>query len=413
MPKYKDSKRGERILRITKRIGPGRWRLAPTAVILAIALCVFPASAEPWLKPPSEDRESIERMVGRMLIVGFDGAAPDDAPVRSLTKQIALGHVGGVLFLRRNIVSGEGVRALTGHLAMQARYFPLIVAIDQEGGRVQRLTRRVGFPETPAARLVAQGTVSEAEERYGQMARELRRWGFNLNLGPVVDLAVSPSNQVIAGHGRSYSSESSHAAEFAAAFVTAHRAAGVGTSLKHYPGHGSSRADSHVEFVDISDSWRETEVEPYSILAQRELIDTVMVGHLHITPFGVEERKPASLSQVAIDDWLRQSLGKDTIVIADDLDMGAVRNHYPLVSAVEEAVRAGNDLIIHANTFDHHPELASIIVREIALRASTDPELLVRIRQANHRIGRAKWLYSEGRPTAATLLEGVIPGLRE
>src|SRR5690606_35642736 len=150
------------------------------------------------------------------------------------------------------------------------------IMLDQEGGQVQRLTPSVGFAGTPSARDVARGGIEAAEAVYADLARRLAREGFNVNFGPVVDLNLNPDNPVIARFGRAYGRDAASVTAFAAAFVAGHHAAGMGTALKHFPGHGSSLADSHHGFVDVTEVWSPAELEPYRTLIGEGLADMVM-----------------------------------------------------------------------------------------------------------------------------------------
>ncbi len=319
--------------------------------IMALALAL-PLGASALPVPPVEPENGglppLEAMIGQMLIVGFDGLKPGEPGVERAVRQLERGQIGGVILMDRNIRSPKQVRKLTALFAGAKASQPPFIAVDQEGGRVQRLSSRKGFHRYPAARRIARshGPLA-AYFVYRRMAEELADAGFNLNFGPVVDLNLNARNHVINGRGRSYGSDPALVAAYAAAFVAAHRHAGVLTSLKHFPGHGSSPTDSHAKLVDITKSWSERELGPYRRLAAQHAIDTVMVGHLYHPEFS-EDGLPATLAPNAVA-WLREDLAFDGVVITDDLGMGAVRKQHSLKEALVLAVNAGNDLLLMSN----------------------------------------------------------------
>ncbi|AXS40697.1 glycoside hydrolase family 3 N-terminal domain-containing protein [Breoghania sp. L-A4] len=267
--------------------GAGR---ADTAAVPAIpkqaALTHVP---RPLAKPApggALDVEALSRQIGAMLIVGFKGTRAEDPDVQALGELIRRGRLGGVMFLKHNIVSKKQVVALTGYFRRQAGSRPVIISVDQEGGHIERLTRAAGFRERPSAAEVGGMTERAAARLYQDMALDLRSWGFNMNFGPVLDVNVNRNNPIVARYGRSYSADPADVARFGRIFVEAHRKAGVMTSVKHFPGHGSSTSDSHKGFVDISGSWSEKELTPFQQLARAHAIDTVMIGHLYIDRYG-------------------------------------------------------------------------------------------------------------------------------
>jgi beta-N-acetylhexosaminidase len=267
---------------------------------------------------------------------------------------------------------------------------PPFITIDQEGGAVERLTRDVGFDEVPPALQVAKGrSPAQAEALYAGMAEGIAELGFTVNFGPVVDLAINPGNQVIAKFGRAFGKTADVVVRYAEAFVKAHRGAGVLTALKHFPGHGSSTADSHEGFVDITDTWKESELEPYRRMIADGFADLVMVGHLIDTDVAADGM-PSSLSPEWITGVLRDELGYDGVVISDDLEMGAIRDHFKLAEAVVRAVEAGTDVLLFTNTAKYRASLADE-VRDILVRtANADPAFKARIEESYARIAALK-----------------------
>lgn len=332
---------------------------------------------------------NLDTMIGQMLMVGFQGADPRDASVQRIAAQIAAGHIGGVILMDRNIRSPRQVRDLTDMLRARAPA-PFLIATDQEGGYVQRLSPRKGFRGFPSAYKVAATDGPEgAGALYRQMAGELADVGINVNFGPTVDIHKA-ANPIIGRLGRSYAADPEKIEAYAAAFIMAHRSAGVLTAAKHFPGHGSSLTDSHKGFVDLSRTWSPVELEPYRMLIGRQRPDMIMVGHLYHPDFSPKDRLPASLSRTAINGVLRQQLGYSGVVISDDLNMGGIRQCCGVKAAVVLAVSAGADILLAADDPPGGPSFASQATAALrdAVASGRIPE--GRIREAYGRIMKMK-----------------------
>jgi beta-N-acetylhexosaminidase len=269
------------------------------------------------------------------------------------------------------------------------------IAVDQEGGVVQRLAPENGHSSFPSARSVGANpsfaSPEAAERLYAAMAEELAGAGFNLNFGPVVDLSLNPNNYVIVQRNRSFGADPNTVAALAGAFIRAHRAAGVATTAKHFPGHGSSTADSHKILADISETWQEIEIEPYRTLAKDGLLDAVMVGHLYHPRFSDGAKAPASLSGRAIAALRdKGQIGFKGVVVSDDLEMGAVRDDYSLEERVVKAVNAGTDLLVFSNVKERDPELGTRLHGVIADAVRTGRISRSRIEKAYGKISLLK-----------------------
>ncbi|HXG78809.1 MAG TPA: glycoside hydrolase family 3 N-terminal domain-containing protein [Methyloceanibacter sp.] len=309
----------------------------------------------------AEPDPQLDAMIGQMLLIGFIGNSESDPGVAAVRDQLAKGIIGGVVLYPENIGPAEGLRNLTAYLrGAKSKPVPFI-AVDQEGGKVQRLTRRNGHRYFPSALSVGRNPSFATEESavrlYADMAEQLASAGFNLNFGPVVDLNINPHNPVIGARDRSFGADPKIVTSLARAFITAHRAAGIVTVAKHFPGHGSSRADSHKGFADVSKTWEEVELEPYRALAKDGLLDGVMLGHLYHPRFSDGSELPASLSMRAVKALrAKGDVGFDGMVVSDDLEMGAVSD-YPLEERVIKAINAGTDLLVFSNITQRDIEL--------------------------------------------------------
>jgi len=327
-------------------------RLAPLLGAALLAGCAMIA--------PRPAPDAARLRIGDLLLVGFSGTeVAGNEEVRRLVCDV---KVGGVLLFERyaasgqprNMVSQTQIATLTHDLqALAARCAgrPLFIATDAEGGQVMRLSPRLGYPPTlPAQELGDRDdpTFTEAEAR--RMGLMLREAGINWNLAPVVDVAVNPTNPAVVTNGRTYSADPARVTAQARAFVLGMHEAGVLTALKHFPGHGSSRSDSHLGFTDVSDTAvLDVELQPYRALIAAGLADSVMTAHVFNR--GLDPWDPATLSRFTVRRVLRGWLHYDGPVVSDDLLMGAVAQHYGLEDAAVLALQAGVDvLLISQNT---------------------------------------------------------------
>ena len=180
------------------------------------------------------------------------------------------------------------------------------------------------------------------------MSEELRSVGINYDLAPVVDLDINSQNHVIHGLGRSFGKDPKIVAKYASIFIDAMHSNGVLTSIKHFPGHGSSVGDTHRGFVDVTHLWKEVELEPYRLL--KDKADTVMVAHVFNQK--LDANYPASLSYKTITQMLRGKLGYHGVVITDDLQMSAISMKYGLKNTLKLAINAGDDILLIGNQLD-------------------------------------------------------------
>lgn len=332
--------------------------------------------------------QSLEQMAGQMIVVGFSGSDASAKGVAAARAEIADGLLGGVMYLKTNVKSLDAVRRMNAAFRDASPDLMPFITLDQEGGAVERLTEAVGFEEVPNAATLAKGSVDVARNIYAKMAAGIAAEGFSVNFGPVVDLNRNPNNQIIAKYGRAYGKDPQTVTAYAAAFIDAHHDAGLITALKHFPGHGSSTADSHEGFVDISKTWDPVELEPYGALFAQGYSDMVMVGHLYHKQYagGGDAKLPSSLSSDWITGVLRGKLGFSGVVISDDLEMGAIREHYSLEDTVTRAVRAGVDVLLFSNTADNRTSLASEVRAILVRTAEADPAFRKRIEQSYTRI---------------------------
>lgn len=329
------------------------------------------------------------RELGAMTMLGIRGATPGDPALEEDLDACAHAGVRMVILFDRDVATGGErnvqspvqVRALVDHVCSRLGDDALI-AIDQEGGRVQRLTSAHGFEGWPSALELASLSEAEQSVRSRSMAGALRDAGIGLNFAPCVDVNVNPESPVIGALGRSLSDDPKCVADCAERIIEAHREAGVCCVLKHFPGHGSASIDSHLDFVDISESWeRERELAPY-----RSLIDDrvgVMTGHLLLR--ALDSTYPASLSGAVTTGLLREELGFAGPVFTDALDMEGVRLRWPLEETIRLAIEAGADVLVHACN-SRRGEYAPDVVRAMEKAANQIQGLAARASLSRNRV---------------------------
>jgi beta-N-acetylhexosaminidase len=278
---------------------------------------------------------SLDDKLGQLMLVQFVGhTAPPDA-IRMINQQGA----GGVLFFGLNIDSADQVKALTAQLQSVANV-PLLIAVDQEGGPVNRFQSIVG-PLPSASSLTSP---DQARARGADDARYLHDFGFNLNLAPVVDVGVS--NPELAG--RTFGSDPSRVATYAGAYLDGLQQSNqVTATLKHFPGLGATFTDPHVGLPTLNrtrDDWERIDLEPYRELLAQHDVRAIMVSHEMIP--AVDKDYPSSLSPATVTGVLRDELGFQGVIVTDSLYMGALNAHWSVPQAAVLAILAGSDLII-------------------------------------------------------------------
>ncbi|MEM8877903.1 MAG: glycoside hydrolase family 3 N-terminal domain-containing protein [Pseudomonadota bacterium] len=343
---------------------------------------------------------TLRQMIGQMLMVGFVGNRASSPGVRRVLASIRAGDVGGVIYLGPNVSNLRETARMNAAFLSANPALPPLIAIDQEGGQVERLTRRHGFQEIGSAASIARGSPAQASKTYGQLAARLKSLGFNVNLGPVVDVNINPRNPIIARYGRSYSGDPARVTRFASAFVNAHREHGVLTTLKHFPGHGSSSGDSHLGFTNITKTWKDAELEPYRQMIANGTVDMVMSGHLYHSRLnaGGPPRTPASLSQGALG--LLRQMSPDVVIITDDLQMGAIRKEFGFEDALIRAVMAGNDILMYTALGENWAALPDRVIRTLEAQAQPGTQLRARIEQSYRRIVAMKRRQQTAAPAA-------------
>jgi beta-N-acetylhexosaminidase len=355
-----------------------------------------PPSASPAQSPTKGVRSAnLDVKIGQMLMIGFRGLEVNNE--HFIMQDIRKRHLGGVVLFDydiptqqavRNIESPSQVKALVASLKSVSA-MPLLVAIDQEGGVVTRLKERHGFPPTVSHQRLGEVNDLETTHKHATLiAKTLADLGINLNLAPVVDLCANPDNPIIARYERCFSADPLVVSDHALQFIQAHHEQGVLCALKHFPGHGSSTADSHLGLTDVTNTWSRVELEPYGRIIKAGQADAVMTAHVFIA--NMDDRYPATLSRVTIRGILRGELNYDGVVMSDDMQMGAIVSHYGFEVAIRKAIEAGVDMLVFANNSVYEEDVAGRATEVIRglVQAGTISE--ARIDESYRRIQRLK-----------------------
>jgi len=312
----------------------------------------------------------LEQKIAQMLMVGFRGLTLDES--NYIVRDIREHRIGGIILFDRdaklktygrNITSPVQLQALTASLqALSAT--PLFIAVDQEGGKVVRLKESYGFPPTVTAQYLGTLNNPAITRMYADsIGATLATNGLNMNFAPVVDLNINPQSPAIGALERSFSADPTIVTNHARIFVETHDKNRVSTCFKHFPGHGSATVDSHLGFVDVTDTWSAIELEPYRNLINEGNCRMVMTAHVfnrHIDP-----DLPATLSKPFITGMLREQLGFDGVVVTDDLQMQGLTQFFDYKTIVEKSILAGVDIILVSNNLDYNPEITPTTISHV------------------------------------------------
>jgi beta-N-acetylhexosaminidase len=326
-----------------------------------------PASPSSTPSPTEEDvisqilsKMTLEEKVGQMILAGIDGTSIDQATRTMIAKQ----HIGGIILYKDNFSSLSGSVQLVNSLkkANKGNPAPLFISVDQEGGKVSRLPKDfVAIPYN--AKVGRTGDAALAKEMGALLAKELRIMGLNVDFAPVLDINSNPENPVIGS--RSFGNNSKLVTKLGIAEMNGLREGGTITVVKHFPGHGDTSVDSHLDLPIVRKTTAQLEKLEWIPFraAIKEKADAVMVAHI-LFPL-IDPDAPASFSEVIIGQQLRGTLGYDGVVITDDMTMGAIAKNYGIEDAAIRSVKAGSDILLIAHGYDTEKKVYDKLLQNV------------------------------------------------
>ena len=334
----------------------------------------------------------IRKHVGQVAIAGFDGLSiPSD--LKALAREFDL---GGVIFFARNVESPEQVAELSREARSLARELPLWVSVDQEGGRVARL--KAPFTLWPPMLTLGRSGDTGLAARFARaLAAELKAVGISLDFTPVLDIHTNPSNPVIGD--RALAERAEDVARLGRVIIETLQGEGIAACGKHFPGHGDTSTDSHLELPLIEhppDRLEAVEFVPFRAAIDAG-VSSIMSAHILVP--ALDEERPATLSPTIIDGLLKKKLRFNGLVVSDDLGMKAIGNRYGIPEATTGAVAAGCDVVLLCNM----PVETQVAALEAIIRGAEQDTLpATRIEDAIARQRRAKERFLATPSAAAT-----------
>jgi beta-N-acetylhexosaminidase len=293
--------------------------------------------------------DSLEIKIGQMLLLGIGNVSEvDTADV--ILKSVSKGHLGGILLYEKNISKNNAKVKLRELIATYKNNskIPLLVSIDEEGGVVNRLKPKYGFPRTVSAKYLGDLNNIDSTKHYADIvAHNLYKMGINVNYAPVLDVH-NGDNPAIGKNKRSFSKNPQIVVKHARQLIKSHKYFGVKTVLKHFPGQGNANKDSHFDVTDVSNTWNEKELFPYIRLIYEGNVDAIMTAHI-VNENLDKDKLPATLSKQIITNLLRERIGYEGVIFSDDMQMKAISDHFGFEQALKMAILAGVDILMFAN----------------------------------------------------------------
>jgi beta-N-acetylhexosaminidase len=335
-------------------------------------------------------RMSIEEKVGNLFMCGFDNVSSNTIITDELRTLIEQYHIGGVIYFSRNIRNPNQVAELSSSiqsLAMNKKYrLPVIISTDQEGGKVVRLKSGSIFPGN-----MGLGAINSEEITYNVgriIGTELISLGINMNLAPVLDVNTNPLNPVIGV--RSFSSDPAIVSSLGGAFIRGLHSSGVLSVAKHFPGHGDTSLDSHLELPVMDKSLDElmnVHLRPFIDAINIFNVDAIMTAHV-VYPV-LDKENPATLSKKILTDLLRNKLGFKGVIMTDCMEMKAISDRYSAGDSAIKALKAGADMVLFSHTYKKQVEAYQSVVKAVENGDISDKELnekVTRVLQLKFRV---------------------------
>lgn len=339
----------------------------------------------------------LRRYAGEMLIIGFRGDSVETDPhIKHYLQDI---RPGGIILFDIDLTSGGGLgtrniknREQVAHLTSEMKKiadYPLLIAVDQEGGLVQRLKPRYGYEPLPTAYHVGTEVNNPDSTLYyaDLMSAQLNEAGVNMNLAPELD--IHRSDCPVIGHlDRAYSANPDSVAFHAGLTMKSLAKNGIVAVGKHFPGHGNAISDSHYGLTDVTSTWNESELIPFKKLIDSGDLQAVMTAHIFNR--NIDSELPATLSHKILTDLLRNKLGYDGVIITDDMYMKGIIDNYSIEEAVIMTINAGADMMIMGNNIntgfeaDRPEKIIGIIVKAVRDGRIPESRIIDAHRRINH-----------------------------
>ena len=286
--------------------------------------------------------------IGQMVMIGIQGTKVDDNSLYMLHQF----HMGGVILFDRNMESPEQVKQLTSDLQAQSNEkVPLFIGVDEEGGDVVRMAEKL-TPPPSQKEIGATGDIEQAKTWAIKTAKSLKDMGINVNFAPVADVGSNDK--------RSYSTDTNTVIDFVRAATKGYQQENIIYSLKHFPGIGKGKVDSHVDSssIDVTKEILMAEdIIPFKTIINENKPEDYFILVSHLNYPALDEEYPASLSSKIMTDLLRNELGYKGIIITDDMEMGAVANHNDFKTVGVNAVKAGADIVLVCHEYQHEQDV--------------------------------------------------------
>ena len=319
--------------------------LSLLAFVFSALQCGNTSNSSETIKP-EPSKPTLDELIGEMIIIGIDGTQLSQTP--AVKKYLAAGNLGGIILYEKNIAKTNSkvtLKTLCNEIQSQSNK-TVFIGIDQEGGTVNRLKTKYGFPKSVTAKYLGELNNVDSSKAYAQtMAKTIKELGINVNFTPCVDLCSNPNNPIIAKYGRCYSDNPQIVATHAGIFSETLFENNILPVLKHFPGHGSSKGDTHLGMADVTEVWTENELVPYRALIKKDLAQAIMSAHI-INAKLDPDTLPSTLSKPILTGMLRNDLGFKGVIFSDDMQMRAISDHYGLENTILMAVNAGIDVLM-------------------------------------------------------------------
>lgn len=298
------------------------------------------------------EQMTLDEKIGQVLIFGLEGYTLDEETKSMIDKR----KLAGIILFQRNIEDSDQLLTLVNQLkaANSNNKIPLFISIDEEGGRVTRLPAEI--KNLPSSQRVGDTASEQNAYKFGHLLGDkVKAFGVNMNFAPVLDINSNPDNTVIGD--RAFGSDVELVSHLGVETMKGLQEEGVIPVLKHFPGHGDTLKDSHVELPIVThelDRLKSVELKPFKEAIESGA-DVVMVAHILLTE--IDANNPASLSKAVITNLLREDMGFSGVVISDDMTMGAIENSQPIGEATLQFILAGGDIALICHGVDNQKEV--------------------------------------------------------